>query len=70
VSPVKYKQDFYIPEDDILHSGCRENQESYNLLALLQFLHPWKRVCDFSGTLIVSSNISQQCLSRTDRRLA
>jgi hypothetical protein len=29
VSPVKYEQGFYIPEDGILHSRRRENLESY-----------------------------------------
>jgi hypothetical protein len=29
MSPVKYEMGFYIPEDDILHSHCRENIESY-----------------------------------------
>jgi hypothetical protein len=29
VSPVKYVLSFYIPEDDILHSHCRENLKSY-----------------------------------------
>jgi hypothetical protein len=29
VSPVKYKLGFYIPEDDILRSHCRENVKSY-----------------------------------------
>jgi hypothetical protein len=29
VSPVRYKLDFYIPEDDILHSHRRENLKSY-----------------------------------------
>jgi hypothetical protein len=29
VSPVKYELGFYIPEDDILHSDCRENLKSY-----------------------------------------
>jgi hypothetical protein len=29
VSPVKYELGFYIPEDDILHSHCRENLKSY-----------------------------------------
>jgi hypothetical protein len=29
VSPVKYEQGFYIPEDDILHSHRRENLKSY-----------------------------------------
>jgi hypothetical protein len=29
VSPVKYVLEFYIPEDDILHSHCRENLKSY-----------------------------------------
>jgi hypothetical protein len=29
MSPVRYELGFYIPEDDILHSHCRENLESY-----------------------------------------
>jgi hypothetical protein len=29
VSPVKYKLGFYVPEDDILHSHCRESIKSY-----------------------------------------
>jgi hypothetical protein len=29
VSPVKYELGFYIPDDDILHSHCRENLKSY-----------------------------------------
>jgi hypothetical protein len=29
VSPVKYELGFYIPEDAILHSHCRENLKSY-----------------------------------------
>jgi hypothetical protein len=29
MSPVKYELDFYIPEDDILHSQRRENLKSY-----------------------------------------
>jgi hypothetical protein len=29
MSPVKYEQGFYIPEDDILHSHRRENLKSY-----------------------------------------
>jgi hypothetical protein len=29
VSPVRYKPGFYIPEDDILPSQCRENLSSY-----------------------------------------
>jgi hypothetical protein len=29
VSPVKYELDFYIPEDDILHSHCSENLKAY-----------------------------------------
>jgi hypothetical protein len=29
VSHVKYELGFYIPEDDILHSHCRENLKSY-----------------------------------------
>jgi hypothetical protein len=33
VSPVKYELGFYIPEDDILHSHCRESLKSYNVIA-------------------------------------
>jgi hypothetical protein len=29
VSPVKYELGLYIPEDDIIHSHCRENLKSY-----------------------------------------
>jgi hypothetical protein len=29
VYPVRYELGFYIPEDDILHSHCRENLKSY-----------------------------------------
>jgi hypothetical protein len=29
VSPVKYELGLYIPEEDILHSHCRENLKSY-----------------------------------------
>jgi hypothetical protein len=32
VSPVKYELGVYIPEDDILHSDCRENPRSYMTL--------------------------------------
>jgi hypothetical protein len=31
VSPVKYEMGFYIPEDDILHSHCRENKSYINV---------------------------------------
>jgi hypothetical protein len=34
VSPVKYELGFYIPEDDILHSHCRENLKSYTTILL------------------------------------
>jgi hypothetical protein len=29
MSPVRYELSYYIPEDDILHSHCRENLKSY-----------------------------------------
>jgi hypothetical protein len=29
MSPVRYELGFYIHEDDILHSHCRENLKSY-----------------------------------------
>jgi hypothetical protein len=31
MSPVKYELGFYVPEDGILHSHCRENHRSYML---------------------------------------
>jgi hypothetical protein len=41
VSPVRYEQGFYIPEDDILHSHCRENLKSY--IALTGWAPKWRR---------------------------
>jgi hypothetical protein len=32
MSSVWYELDFYIPEDNILHSHCRENLKSYIIL--------------------------------------
>jgi hypothetical protein len=32
MSPVRYELGFYIPEDDILHSHCREKLKSYIVL--------------------------------------
>jgi hypothetical protein len=43
VSPVRYEQGFYIPEDDILHSDRRENLKSYIL---------WKFVCQVLFALV------------------
>jgi hypothetical protein len=39
VSPVKYELGFYIPEDDIRHSHCRENLKSYNVYKVTYILH-------------------------------
>jgi hypothetical protein len=36
VSPVKYEMGFYIPEDGILHSHCRENVKSYTTLRIVE----------------------------------
>jgi hypothetical protein len=33
VSPVKYELVFYIPEDGILHSHCRENVNLTTILS-------------------------------------
>jgi hypothetical protein len=41
VSPVRYELGFYIPEDDILHSHCRENLKSY--IALTGWTLLWRR---------------------------
>jgi hypothetical protein len=37
VSPVKYELVFYMPEDDILHSHCRENLKSDSIVSELPF---------------------------------
>jgi hypothetical protein len=37
VSPMKYELEFYIPEDDILHSHGRENLYSYNIITTNPF---------------------------------
>jgi hypothetical protein len=34
VSPVKYVLGFYVPEDDILHSDCRENVRTYMVIEI------------------------------------
>jgi hypothetical protein len=38
---VKYELDFYIPEDDILHSHRRENLKSY--ISLIGWTLYWRR---------------------------
>jgi hypothetical protein len=45
VSPVRYEQGFYIPEDDILHSHSRENLKSHMIsLRPLKTLESWVRI--------------------------
>jgi hypothetical protein len=39
---MKYELGFYIPEDDILHSNCRENLKSY--IALTGCTLYWRRI--------------------------
>jgi hypothetical protein len=41
VSPLKYELEFYIPEDGVLHSHCRENLKSY--IALTGCALYWRR---------------------------
>jgi hypothetical protein len=36
VFAVRYKLGFYIPEDDILDSHCRENLKSYKKVAVCE----------------------------------
>jgi hypothetical protein len=38
MSPVKYELGFYIPEDAILHSHCRENLKSYIIYQIVSVL--------------------------------
>jgi hypothetical protein len=45
MSPVKYELDFYIPEDDILRSNCREILRSLIATELLSEL-----ICVASNT--------------------
>jgi hypothetical protein len=56
VSPVKYELGFYIPEDDILHSHCRENLTSYIpvLLILLSVLRIVNKVGESDAPVIKS----------------
>jgi hypothetical protein len=37
VSPVKYELGFYIPEDNIVHTHCHENLESYKYFGVCTF---------------------------------
>jgi hypothetical protein len=37
LSPVKYELGFYITEDDILYSHCRENLKSYTVTRSVRF---------------------------------
>jgi hypothetical protein len=53
VSPVRYKLDFYIPEDGILHSHGGENLKSY--IVRLQF----GRILTLRDRLTNGSNISK-----------
>jgi hypothetical protein len=38
VTPLRYELGFYIPEDAILYSHCRENLISYELNSLIYFM--------------------------------
>jgi hypothetical protein len=50
VSPVKYELGFYIPDDGILHSHCRENLKSYTVWVFSVMLHKKEWVSDTSWT--------------------
>jgi hypothetical protein len=56
VFPVRYELGFCIPEDGVLHSHCRENVKSYNVLFLSgnvqNLLHVLFRA--FSSVLLMS----------------
>jgi hypothetical protein len=52
VSPVKYKLDFYIPEDDILHSQRRENLKSYIIIICCDYYRGEK--IKFAVVILVS----------------
>jgi hypothetical protein len=41
VPPVTYDPGFYIPEDGVLHSHCRENLKSY--ISLTGWAVKWRR---------------------------
>jgi hypothetical protein len=61
VSPVKYEKGFYIPEDTILHSHCRENLKSYTVymtIARLMMIGTLSRV----GRGIRCLDLSRQLL--------
>jgi hypothetical protein len=63
VSPVKYELGFYIPEDDILHSHCRENLKSHTSKLAVQFLNQLLRTVE----LTYVSLALQACRCHSDR---
>jgi hypothetical protein len=49
VSPVKYELGSYIPEDDVLHSHCRENLKPHTVsepsqMVQLNFIANWGKM--------------------------
>jgi hypothetical protein len=60
VSPVRYEMGFYIPEDDILHSHCRENLKSYKEGVLGRYIATQEQRL----TSCRQSNFSCFCVSR------
>jgi hypothetical protein len=54
VSPVKYELGFYIPEDDIRHSHCRENLKSYTTNPVFRFCFLEKKVYPVMGTCTIN----------------
>jgi hypothetical protein len=54
--PVRYELGFYIPEDDILHSHCRENPRSYIVNYTFRF------TVDFNGPSLILASTKQDQL--------
>jgi hypothetical protein len=60
VSPVKYELGFYISEDAILHSHCRENFKSYTVIVSYRFekARVW--------TFLISPTAKGKCFIRSE----
>jgi hypothetical protein len=54
MSPVRYELSFYIPEDDFLHSLCRENLKSYRICPLAAYVPAPASACLYETSDVVN----------------
>jgi hypothetical protein len=65
VLPARYKLGFYFPEDDILHSHCRENLKSYITLTGWAL---WRRIKVSPMRYKLDSDIPEYGILHSHRR--